>query len=65
MPVLLLLQEKPNILFIDTGCLPQAVQHLKVGWRLTPPALIPCPYMLHSLSGFWPSHCNDTCCAMI
>ena len=24
-------QEKPNILFIDTGCLPKAVQHLKVG----------------------------------
>ncbi|CAK0784668.1 hypothetical protein CVIRNUC_007872 [Coccomyxa viridis] len=24
-----MVQEKPNILFIDTGCLPQAVQHLK------------------------------------
>ena len=27
---ILLLQEKPNILFIDVGCLPNAVQKLKV-----------------------------------
>ena len=25
------MQEKPNILFIDVGCLPNAVQQLKVG----------------------------------
>ena len=27
---ILLLQEKPSILFIDVGCLPNAVQKLKV-----------------------------------